>query len=335
MPTLLVAPSQLNEPPDLYSDYPQGYYADGAYAAAPAPGGNSAVTEHQEDEDLDPQEAYYASLCTRFTELSTFPRTPPPDLANHPASTTAQSLNSGSNHRWRSVLNTQPSMALIGHLSQDAVLHGLQILETRLTKENLLNKQQLGLWAWGLLARCRDAGQMGSEEIGILRDLGKKAVWLLRGLQAGLERAGTDDEIDSQSDSADDEASGRKEEASERATAAAPPEDGLMAESSSPNAAVEELSRAETHPPNADTLEAVKARMLASLPSQSKPPKATSSPGPSPTEEVVSREEDEEGKEEEQVQKLQVTLDMIITIIGELYGQRDLLDGRFVWGEFD
>lgn len=27
------------------------------------------------------------------------------------------------------------------------------------------------------------------------------------------------------------------------------------------------------------------------------------------------------------------TLDMIITIVGEFYGQRDLLDGREVWGE--
>ena len=27
------------------------------------------------------------------------------------------------------------------------------------------------------------------------------------------------------------------------------------------------------------------------------------------------------------------TLDMLVTIIGEFYGQRDLLDGRLLWDE--
>ena len=30
---------------------------------------------------------------------------------------------------------------------------------------------------------------------------------------------------------------------------------------------------------------------------------------------------------------IDATLDMIVTIVGEFYGQRDLLDGRILWGE--
>ncbi|KAF7125195.1 hypothetical protein CNMCM5793_001304 [Aspergillus hiratsukae] len=37
----------------------------------------------------------------------------------------------------------------------------------------------MGAWAWGLLGKCRDVGQLGTEEVGEIRDLGKRAAKIL------------------------------------------------------------------------------------------------------------------------------------------------------------
>lgn len=38
--------------------------------------------------------------------------------------------------------------------------------------------ERLSRWIWGVLARLPDSGELNSEEIGLVRDLGKRAVWL-------------------------------------------------------------------------------------------------------------------------------------------------------------
>ena len=264
VPNLLVAKSApANQPKDIYSDYPQGYYADGAYTAAPLPITNGHTRESEVDEsDEDPQEAYYTSLRVRFAALSSLLENPPPseiDLSS--ASQTAQRLSLGAKPAWRSVLNTTPTTGILGQLPQESILLGLRMLESRLTKEQLLKKRSLSLWAWGLLARCRDAGQMVSEDIGILRDLGKKAVSELRGLRTGVEQ-------------------------------------GLCnAQEQSESSGLENTSDA-----------------------------------------IKENEHDDElpsSDNDEDIARLLATLDMIITVVGEFYGQRDLLGGRIVWGELD
>ena len=352
MPTLLVAPAPTGDLPNTRADYHEGYYADGAYTAAPALLPNGKAIEIEDDEDVDPQEAYYASLCARFADLSASLQKPPTNaLIPPPASSNAQALNSGSNSRWRSILNTQPSMLLIGLLSHETVLRGLKILETRLTVENLLKRQSLGVWAWGLLARCRDVGQMGSEEIGILRDLGKKAIWLLRGLQAGFERTDDDDEG---LDEGDFENDGREENPDLRE--GSDPSSGMnhfepsstLATSDLVEDTIEGSSRLPPDTEATNSLDAAKVRMLAALPSELGPstpsaadktiPLATSSPSParSPLSKLRSSPKGPVVQEaDDQMSQIQAALDMIITVVGEFYGQRDLLDGRIVWGELE
>lgn len=264
VPNLLVAKSApVNQSEDIYSDYPQGYYADGAYTAAPIPVTNGHTRESEEDEsDEDPQEAYYTSLRARFAALSSLLETPPPsDIDLSSASQTAQRLSLGTKPAWRSVLNTTPTTGILGQLPQESILLGLRMLESRLEKEQLLKKRSLSLWAWGLLARCRDAGQMVSEDIGILRDLGKKALSVLRGLRVGMEQGLSNAEEQS------------------------------------------ETSGPENAPDAAKMNE--------------------------PDDELPSSDIDED------ITRLLATLDMIITVVGEFYGQRDLLAGRIVWGELD
>ncbi len=345
---MLIAPSALNDKSDQSPSDPLGYYADGAYTAASRLTHGGAV-EIGGDDDIDPQEVYYASLLARFRDLSTRLQNPPPtEIIPLSVESTAQALNTGYNSRWRSTLNTQPSMVLLSLLSQETVLQGLRMLETRLTTDRFSERQSLGLWVWGLLGRCRDAGQMGSEEIGILRDMGKKAIWLLRVMKAGLLRV--EDDEGSHTDSSS-EFDGKDKDL--EVIQSSDPSTGMHGvqpigtpATSDPREGIVETS-VEFCPdlPNADRLEAARANLLASLPSgsalptmrtseraspsvrSSSPPPFTSVPGSS--EAPGSQEATDRST------KPRAVLDMIITIVGECYGQRDLLGGRIVWGELE
>lgn len=220
-----------------------GYYADGAYVAVPDV--RTSITSRRQittgidartDEDCgvnldaDPQEAYYISLLRRFTALSTsfkFPRQPPPSLPlSYSAPYTADdgiffsSLNTGeiihSVRKWRWVLlHRQPTMALMSRLPQRSVINGFTALESVLQRGALRKEggDQLGAWAWGLLAKCRVVGQMGSEEVSVLRGLGKRAWWLLREIRAGIKDGSREDEDDEDED--DNEGEDEEEEKKE------------------------------------------------------------------------------------------------------------------------
>ena len=163
---------------------------------------------------------------------------------------------------------------------------------------------------------------MGSEEVAILRELGKRAVWLLRSMKAGIiqeaenhmEEGSFSDEENSSADEEDGKSEQNEdiESKSQDTQALNSDEDAfnLLEELPSdppPNLSGVEAPTAE-HPHSIEALEAAKARLLSSLPSN--PPA-------------------------ERTMSVQATIDMIITIVGECYGQKDLLSGRLVWGELD
>ena len=89
-------------------------------------------------------------------------------------------------------------MAVLVRLTQESVIWGLDVLESLLTLANLRGKRgkYVEAWIWGLLGKCREVGQMGSEEVGVVRNLGKRAVWLIRRIRAGDVTGGTIDELD-------------------------------------------------------------------------------------------------------------------------------------------
>ena len=325
----------------LSPDYRQGYYADGAYTATPVPAVEDSLQNRHDDEDEeDPQEAYYTAFRARFRSFSSLlEHSPPSNLISPSASDTAQKLSTGTKPAWRSALGTMPSTIVLGQLPQESVLQGLQILQSNLTNGSIAKKEFLSLWAWGLLARCRDAGQMGSEEIGILRDLGKTAVWLLRGLRAGMdylkqEQAQDIDGSDLRSVNGeeeaevDDRASSRRDQGPET-TSSFPPADRILTEST-----------IETPPIANDPLAAGKTNLLSSLTPE--PPATLAQDATQPlanghptSSDIPSTAQPETDQQREQAIRLYATLDMIITIVGEFYGQRDLLEGRLVWGKID
>lgn len=198
---------------------------------------------------------------------------------------------------------------------------------------------------------------MGSEEIGILRDLGKRAIWVLRGLRAGMNHDTQDEELESEGDDNESIVNGLEKDREDYSKHAEKDQECPNPEAKALTSSVEvksdeaeatSTSNPDESPHHAsyldDTLAAAKARVLSSLPQE------TLAQEPStPTEETspvlndgqsLSHDADTAGSAQIQEQqgemlRLHATLDMIITVVGEFYGQRDLLEGRLVWGEVD
>lgn len=344
MPNLLVAPLSPTSPAnDPYKEYEQGYYADGAYTALPDLSPTRTCRNGIDEVEVDPQEAYYASLCHRFAALSSALR-----LTPH-GSAALSAFNPSSRASWRRfIVNMQPTSLILSKLRQEEVMHGLEVLETVLSMANVQRHKNIGLWAWGLLARCREVGEMGSEEVGVLRDLGKKAIAVLRGVTAGLYQD------HSENGENEDEDKGEEEPESQANADANANANAHTHVSQSPfplNDSTENSLDDSPHP-----VEAAKQLLLKAL-TEGSPGEATNSEtrslGSNPayaleSERELGREEAPKiveseppickaGKQEEDEQsiKIHATLDMIITIVGELYGQKDLLPGRLSWDEME
>ena len=252
-----------------------------------------------------------------------------------------------------------PTTIVLSQLPQESVLQGLQILESSLASGDMAAKKFLGLWAWGLLARCREAGQMASEEIGVLRDLGKRAVWLLRGLRAGTDYLaqeqsqdvgrsdmGPDDdrEEEAESQARDSPRHGQEHQGLETTSSSDPPADDTLAEEAEAVQPAKSTHTVVNQPGSDDPLAAAKASLLSSLTPQAQAtmsatrtqdPTQPIANGHSASSDMTSAGQPETDEQRGQAIRLYATLDMIITIVGEFYGQRDLLEGRLVWGEID
>lgn len=57
------------------------------------------------------------------------------------------------------------------------VLRALSLLTGVLRRSSNISAR-VSAWAWGLLARLPELGTLGSEEVGVVRELGKRAVWV-------------------------------------------------------------------------------------------------------------------------------------------------------------
>ena len=330
VPNLLVAPSSSTsetKEENLYQDYPQGYYSDGAYTALPlASSTTNSANQGAQEKPLDPQEAYYASLLSRFAHLSSTLQNPP--------SATSNSLPPPSwwnSSRWRShILQSQPQTTRLASLPQDRVIHGLESLESLLTMGNLhgTKGKNIGAWAWGLLGRCRDVGEMGSEEVGVVRGLGKRAAWILRRMAAGEGFWGEEEFLE------EEDADGEEGDGQE----------GLLEEGEEDGVAGGLGLHTMDNEEEDSALAEARMRVIASLDSAepAEPRLVSKAVQDQPEEKEASIEPrvdavaSGQGKvDENDVQSVHATLDMIITIIGECYGQKDLLDGRLLWEEIE
>ncbi|KAL8913552.1 MAG: hypothetical protein Q9171_001635 [Xanthocarpia ochracea] len=379
---------------NLYQDYAQGYYEDGAYTAIPPPLAHG--TTKIEEDDLDPQEAYYASLQAQFRSLRTALNDSLPPVASSQSTTTmATKLNDGASSRiWRmTILYTKPTSMLLSQLNQDTVVAGIAALERHIAWKTLEKESYMGAWAWCLLARCREVGMMGSEEVGVIRDLGKKARGMLRLLSAGLGGA-----QETQTEQNEERCEGEEDELGEKAmvgkreddggqdvrgdgtngvkaVGTVAPTEGIAIHKDSegrqstgsahdvldsgdadlsgrnPSVSVQGNHRL----PKIDDNETAEAqqRLLTNLPQtdrsplqdaptasndsfpssprQRDPKSATQTSVLIPHEGLTSNNRLSPDNPVPLATRITATLDMIITIAGEAYGQRDLLEERMVW----
>jgi regulator of vacuolar morphogenesis len=219
-------------------------------------------------------------------------------------------------------------MAQLACMDMETILEVVKLLKGLLASTVRSRSQKkierLGAWIWGVLGRCNDAGQLGSEEISELRELGKRAVGLLVGIRDRSGKAyGCEEE-------------GEEEEGGEEASADW--NDLNMGESvgqQTINGTIEHDKSATVASARmlseAMELELAKAALQEQLSLKDQL-------------QLNGRQVDGEGDEGEEEsgdqslamsfdEQVCVTLDMIITIIGEVYGQRDLLEFRDMWDD--
>ncbi|OBT55623.1 hypothetical protein VE04_04825 [Pseudogymnoascus sp. 24MN13] len=188
IPTVLVAPRPILEGDEeedrtMYDDGvgdSRGFYSDGAYTAAPDP--------QPDTPEIPPAKhlraMYFEKILERFEHLrEQLGNTPPDDIVekldqNHDSYMSA-SAPDYRKWRWR-VINTEPMNAQLARMDRATSLKLLRLL----TNDKLamggstIPTERLSRWIWGVLARLPDSGELNSEEIGLVRDLGKRAVWL-------------------------------------------------------------------------------------------------------------------------------------------------------------
>ncbi|KAJ0416766.1 hypothetical protein BJY00DRAFT_303852 [Aspergillus carlsbadensis] len=284
-----------------------GVYSDGVYIGL-------TLSKSIGDEGFsEAQSSYYNLLHHRFLLLRSILKCTPPSEAisalddSHPISFPRHSKNA--QREWRRLLlAVDPQMVQLACMDMDTVL-GVMIIAGRLMSENVRSGdatlvRRIGAWVWGLLGKCRDSGQLGAQEIGDIRELGKRAIKILlklretREVQDDGEEDGSESDVDMKND--ENVQAAESERVIEDQSAA----QGLNQHSAEKATDAEELEWAKAR---------LEARVLAAgIETKSQ-----------------SLGEDD-GEIEEQATgadvgtQIRAMLDMIITVVGEHYGQRDL-----------
>lgn len=349
------------QPVDLDANL-EGFYSDGVYIArtgASAPGKTTLLTDDSEGSHA--QSAYYNLLRHRFILLrSTLKCTPPASAVaalsdDHLISLPRRSREASREWR-RLILTRDPKMVQLACMDMDSVLGALEItarvLSDNLRTGGLVMIKRLGAWAWGLLGRCRDVGQLGPEEVGEIRLMAKRAVAILKKLKQAEKRLSLvtlgegdsqleieDGEVDEAGDDAVHDVADRAVErdagssepiARDDIMPDAGPEDHTKSVSdhgiyeltpAGPDSTAEPIS-------SLDELQAAKARLQAKLADDQNFESAIKEEDSLPAQSLAESRDDEIAEIRGQTRAM---LDMIITVVGEFYGQRDLLESREVW----
>ncbi|KAF2675165.1 hypothetical protein BT63DRAFT_409273 [Microthyrium microscopicum] len=350
IPQIMIAPKpQLPSDEDddyysddsLYNDSTRGFYADGAYVAAPPIGPIMPPNYKPSNASTDlptPCAAYthrlLSALSSQRTLIASTPHKAIPDGA--PASITRY-MHFG---HFRTMLREYPPRHThLAALSQSSVLNSLVCALHLLRRRQNVDKQ-ISSWIWGLFCALGDVGTLDSEGVSVVRELGKRAVWMGIGFLGG-EGADLTEGYGEEEEELDEEED-EMEISSTRGTAevlSTTIENG-SAQGSSPGALEEDVSesmarrRNTSSPEDSDddpelqgtlkdqgeTLEAAKARLLEGMEIKAEPAPAAKNKHTASTDENCPDA------------NTRATIDMIITIAGEVYGQRDLLEFRQVWG---
>jgi hypothetical protein len=360
----LVAPRQDEDDANYEERYNGGdhgaFYGDGAYYATDE---HPPQTYEDAETSYDENLTYFDSILTRFEELQAqLLQTPPDDVINaldddHP--TEVGPLNTALVRWWRWKMKTvEPVPAQVACMNKSTVLRLLGLL----SGGNVLQrgkKIDLGLsrWVWGLLAKLPDRGELNSEEIGVVRELGKKAVLVGLGLKDDASTNEGMDELNPslEDDDGDDASIEVVNEAEIDMTddLASDALDFLDGDDESSLAAGGQVSiDQDLQPPSIPRGTTETEASVAGSTSQIdvKTSVGTEIPAALTAEQLAIAKErmmntlhasanDDQTTQEVAAPMIdpqwntKATVDMILTVAGEMYGQRDLLEFRGIWDQ--
>ncbi|KAF6806120.1 snare complex subunit vam7 [Colletotrichum sojae] len=255
-----------------------------------------------------------------------------------------------------------PAPAQVASMDKDAVLRVVRVLlGGKFLRRGGELRERTSRWLWALLARLPERGELNHVEIGWVRDLGRRAVLMMQSLadmaalRDALEGEGADlgvhDAVDDSSDDEDvlgemevEEGDGEgvgsggvsdKDDTTEDDAARPSGADTEMEEGEreddqksepmdvSEDGEVDEGEIADEKPAAEETLEEARARLLAQLDTAAAEVPTEGNPATADEE-----EEDNSSAQMRARMNMRATLNMILTVAGEFYGQRDLLEFR-------
>ena len=215
----------------------QGYYSDGAYVGLPVTDNGSDVDDPLESNEKDiledddggadssvkkvtvaPETAYYNRLKALFVAQRRALHSTPSASAVRALSPT-QLISLPPNHRrargeWVRLMQLQrPSPVQLTAMDTDTVLQLLRLVIAMLKRRRNID-ERFSAWIWGLLGRLDDVGTLSSEEVCVVRELGKRVIWVMRGFEKmdGMEEPENDVEIDDAVDEVEEEECEQKEQ---------------------------------------------------------------------------------------------------------------------------
>lgn len=343
IPDLLVAPKQALPNGSVDSNEgiedPRGYYEDGAYVAAPVsgpirpPGWHANKDENDEFAEvnsLSAEEAY----TKRFLAIFKASRRKLEICRSTYKNKEREKL--GYKGTWKSFNQMThefaPTPMRVAAIEQDQVLKMLQNARHGLERRKNFSRVY-SQWLWALLCASGDVHTMDSDAISIVRELAKKAVWVGIGYMSA-EVANTTAEYDEVAENSDIEeladelpeelAIGDEMPVTEVPAPVSPIQvHGRRRNTSSPEPfkhAVKPLAENADPTTNKD-MEAARDRLLSKL-------ECSSLKQQLEEHSMVSEGKTHAGAPDETTR---ATIDMIVTIAGEMYGQRDMLEFRSSW----
>jgi hypothetical protein len=362
IPNLLVAPkpSATNgTDSDEGIEDPRGYYEDGAYVAAPVLGpvkpqgwhGLSTGDEDADDQELaeissmSPETAYTRRMLAIFETQRTA-------LRLHNADRT-YSEDLGYRNTYKSFVamyqRFAPNPDRLTVLQQTIILQMLKAAIRDLKRRRNVSKRY-SEWIWGLLCALGDVYTLDSDAVSIVRELGKKAVWVGIGYIGANEADATAayeanedaDDKEIEDETFDDDQRDEIDQSSEGVDTIAPSialQQSRVDNQQLPRNYTQGRRRntSSPEPPNQEVqslaqefvaMETTDSNLDVEAASDHPLNKITSRP-------LVSQEDKIQGLSSKTQDfpdsNTRATIDMIITIAGEMYGQRDLLEFRSVW----
>ncbi|KAJ5094534.1 hypothetical protein N7456_010395 [Penicillium angulare] len=290
--------------------FPPGFFDKEEAYVAPVEHNETTVATSQE---LYPeaQSAYYNLLRHRFKLLrSTLKCSPPAAVIaalDHAHPISLPRRVEAARKEWRRlVMTVDPQMAQLACMDMDSVFGVLQIM-ARMMSDVLRSGdaekiRRIGAWAWGLLGKCREIGELSTAEVGDIRDLGKRAAKILQKIREA------DDTMQMEDEELPDSETGEEELAQEEVPAETDEPEDQTTQTELENGNDADMADVVDE---AAELEAAKARLQAKMQDSG--------------DSEVDADDDSVSKQ------TRAMLDMVIMVVGEFYGQRDLLDSREVW----